>query len=193
MISKFFKPVPKSTRTLKDTDDIVDQPPKKKPIQPIINFPRRKIGNKQLFFQSSWYKIYPWIQYSVQLDAIFCFYCRHFATSTSHEKQQDVLIVSGYTDWKNISGMTKKHNEANSHKTSFAKHQGFMTSKSVGAVTLQINSHVKENITKNREILKSIIRSILYCARQDIGLRGHYKRKIKVLSNFESDSDGEID
>ena len=213
MISQFFKPVPKSTRTLNDTDNIVDQPPKKivklndnsisndsfnakvldislncdkKPIQPIINFPRRKIGNKQRCFQSSWYKIYPWIEYSVQLDAIFCFYCRHFATSTSHEKQQDVLIVSGYSDWKNISGMTKKHNEANSHKTSFAKYQGFVTSKSVGAVTLQINSHVEENITKNRELLKSIIRSILYCARQDIGLRGHYNVNTSLNKDLEN-------
>ena len=29
MISQFLKPVPKSTRTLNDNDDIVDQPPKK--------------------------------------------------------------------------------------------------------------------------------------------------------------------
>ncbi|XP_008179863.1 uncharacterized protein LOC103308380 [Acyrthosiphon pisum] len=82
--------------------------------------------------------------------------------------------------------MTKIHNEANSHKTSFAKYQGFVTSKSVGAVTLQINSHVEENITKNREILKSIIRSILYCARQDIGLRGHYNVNTSLNKNLEN-------
>lgn len=126
------------------------------------------------------------------MDAIFCFYCRHFATSTSHEKQQDVLIVSGYSDWKNISGMTKKHNEANSHKTSFAKYQGFVTSKSVGAVTLQINSHVEENITKNREILKSIIRSILYCARQDIGLRGHYNVNTDLENTEQTNNQGNL-
>jgi len=80
----------------------------------------------------------------------------------------------------------KKHNEANSHKTSFAKYQGFVTSKSVGAVTLQINSHVEENITKNREILKSIIRSILYCARQDIGLRGHYNVNTSLNKDLEN-------
>jgi len=70
--------------------------------------------------------------------------------------------------------MTKKRNEANSHKTSFAKYQSFVTSKSVEAVTTQINSHVEKNITKNHEVLKSVIRSVLYCARQDIGLRCHY-------------------
>lgn len=69
--------------------------------------------------------------------------------------------------------MAKKHNSADSHKTSLAKYQGYISSKSIGAVTTQMNSHVEENINKNREILKSVIRSVLYCARQDIGLRGH--------------------
>jgi len=47
------------------------------PIQPIINFSRRKICDKQRSFQSSGttYKVYPWIEYSVQLDAIFCIFC----------------------------------------------------------------------------------------------------------------------
>lgn len=48
------------------------------PIQPIINFPRRKIYDKHRSFQSSWYKVYPWIEYSVQLDAIFCFFLSSF-------------------------------------------------------------------------------------------------------------------
>jgi len=34
------------------------------PIQPIINFPRRNICDKQRSFQSSWYKVYPWIEKS---------------------------------------------------------------------------------------------------------------------------------
>lgn len=36
-----------------------------------------------------------------------------------------------------------------------------------------MNNHVEDNINKNRELLKSVIRSVLYCGRQDIGLRGH--------------------
>jgi len=204
MISQFFKPIPKPTRTLNDDDSTIDQPQTKmlklnvtstsnessicssslnvldislnsdeQPIQPIINFPRRKICEKQRSFQSSWYKVYPWIEYSVQLDAIFCFFCRHFTSSISREKHQNVLIATGYNNWKNISGMAKKHNSADSHKTSLAKYQGYISSKSIGAVTTQMNSHVEENINKNREVLKSVIRSVLYCARQDIGLRGH--------------------
>lgn len=105
MISQFFKPIPNLTRTLNDDDSTIDQPQTKmlklnvtstsnessslnvldislnsdeQPIQPIINFPRRKICEKQRSFQSSWYKVYPWIEYSVQLDAIFCFFLSSF-------------------------------------------------------------------------------------------------------------------
>jgi hypothetical protein len=196
MISQFFKPILKSTRTLNDDDSTIDQPQTKmlklnvtstsnessisssslhvldislnsdeQPIQPIINFSRRKICEKQRNFQISWYKVYPWTEYSVQLDEIFCFCGRHFTNSISREKHQDVLIATGYNNWKNISGMAKKHNSADSHKTSLAKYQGYISSKSIGTATIQINRHVEENINKNREVLKSVIRSVLYSAR----------------------------
>lgn len=63
------------------------------------------------------------------------FFCRHFTSSISREKHQNVLIATGYNNWKNISGMAKKHNSADSHKTSLAKYQGYISSKSIGAVT----------------------------------------------------------
>lgn len=98
MISQFFKPIPKSTRTLNDDGSTIDQPQSNilrldvtstsneystyssslnsdvQPIQLIIKIPRCKICDKQRSFQSSWYKVYPWIEYSIQLDAIFCFF-----------------------------------------------------------------------------------------------------------------------
>lgn len=69
--------------------------------------------------------------------------------------------------------MLKNYNSADLHKISLAKYQGYISSKSMGAVTTQMNSHVEENINKNREVLKSVICSVLYCTRQDISLRGH--------------------
>lgn len=63
------------------------------PIQSIIKFPRRKISNKQRSFQSLWYKVYPWIEYSI------FFFCRHFTSSISREKHEDVLrlkTIFGY-------------------------------------------------------------------------------------------------
>lgn len=55
----------------------------------------------------------------------------------------------------------KKRISAESYKTSLAEYQGNISSKSIGAVITQMNSNVEEIINKNREVLKSVIRSVL--------------------------------
>jgi hypothetical protein len=51
-----------------------------KPSQPILSsFP--KTNNRS--FQSTWYKGYPWLEYSVASDSCYCFVCRHYSTNDS--------------------------------------------------------------------------------------------------------------
>ena len=45
------------------------------PNQPVINLPRDQ--NKRRF-KSEWYKDFPWLEYTVEIDAAFCFACKHF-------------------------------------------------------------------------------------------------------------------
>ncbi|CAI6371276.1 unnamed protein product [Macrosiphum euphorbiae] len=152
-------------------------------VQPVISFPRTFISLKQLSFQSSWYNKYPWLEYSIKMNAVFCYYCRHFPSHSQIEK--DVLITGGYCDWKNISNMTKKHDKTTSHKNAIAKYGAWLSTKKTGSVSTQINKQVKEQVIKNRAILKSVIRCVLYCARQDIGLREH-RRERKEEFNSEN-------
>jgi len=46
----------------------------KSAVQPVINFPRTVISGKHRCFQSSWYSKYPWLEYSITLNAVFCYY-----------------------------------------------------------------------------------------------------------------------
>jgi hypothetical protein len=51
-----------------------------KPSQPILSsFP--KTNNRA--FQSTWYKEYPWLEYSVASDSCYCFVCRHYSSNDS--------------------------------------------------------------------------------------------------------------
>ena len=50
------------------------------PVRPKLDFPRSIFGGKSLRFQEKWYDLYDWIEYSIQKDAVFCFYCRLFGT-----------------------------------------------------------------------------------------------------------------
>ncbi|XP_029347336.1 uncharacterized protein LOC103308765 [Acyrthosiphon pisum] len=125
-------------------------------VQPVINFPRTVISGKHRCFQSSWYSKYPWLEYSITLNAVFCYYCRHFpphlTVSQSHT-EKDALINRGYSDWKNISNLTKKHENTSSHKNAVIKYNSWLSTKKTGSVSSQINQQVKDQIINNRETL----------------------------------------
>lgn len=51
-----------------------------KPSQPLLpSFP--KTNNRA--FKSSWYRDYPWLEYSVASDSCYCFVCRHYSSNDS--------------------------------------------------------------------------------------------------------------
>jgi len=61
------------------------------------------------------------------MNSVFCYDCRHFPSHLKIEK--DVLITGGYCDWKNISNMTKKHDNRTSHKNAIAKYGAWLSTK----------------------------------------------------------------
>lgn len=50
------------------------------PVRPLIEFPVSTSGKRTFKFQSRWYDLHSWLEYSVLKDAAFCFYCRCFGT-----------------------------------------------------------------------------------------------------------------
>ena len=49
-------------------------------IRPLIEFPVSTSRTRTFKFQSRWYDLYLWLEYSVLKDAAFSFYCRCFRT-----------------------------------------------------------------------------------------------------------------
>ena len=67
-----------------------------RPVQPEgITFPSKMYGTVKRSFQSSWYQIFPWIEYSVERDCVFCFSCRFFGVNAD-----GCLTYSDFCDWK---------------------------------------------------------------------------------------------
>ena len=59
----------------------------KGPTQPIGHtFPHKKYGKGFKVFREAWYKKYDWLEYSVEKDAAFCFYCFLFRHDPLDEK-----------------------------------------------------------------------------------------------------------
>ena len=47
-------------------------------------------------FRSAWFQQYAWLEYSVLLNAIFCFACRHFGTRVGEPS----YTLGGFQNWK---------------------------------------------------------------------------------------------
>jgi len=55
-------------------------------VQPVVSFPHTLISGKQRSFQSSWYNKYSWLEYSIKMNTVFCYYCLYFPFHLQIEK-----------------------------------------------------------------------------------------------------------
>ncbi|CAF4231231.1 unnamed protein product, partial [Rotaria magnacalcarata] len=88
---------PKSSLTTYPTD--VSRTSEDPPSQPrLAIYP---IDKDNRSFQERWYSNHPWMEYSIKLDSVFCYFCRHFSQgSTPTRIQRDAFTTSGFNTWK---------------------------------------------------------------------------------------------
>ena len=146
------------------------------PVQPKnVKFPSKKFGKSLRSFNPEWYNTFPWIEYSIRSDAIYCYACRFFSTGTGRAEATFTKI--GFSDWKHAlgkSGAVTVHDKSLSHKKSIISWKEFTKNVERGtSVVNQIDSLHKQEVKKNRHYMKSICQVLLLCARQELSLRGH--------------------
>ena len=84
------------------------------PAQPHIEFP---IKADKRSFNNAWYKMFPWIEYSISVDAAFCYPCRKFLPINLGDAET-AFTVDGFRNWKNELKQNrglKKHDTCQSH------------------------------------------------------------------------------
>uniref|UniRef100_A0A3B3R2M6 TTF-type domain-containing protein n=1 Tax=Paramormyrops kingsleyae TaxID=1676925 RepID=A0A3B3R2M6_9TELE len=134
------------------------------PFQPIISFPSSD-GRK---FRKEWYAIYEWLKYSPALDRAFCFTCRAFG-----ELKTDTFQVTGFGNWRKATEKFNEHQKSSVHISAGLKMKGYQQTRKTGSVATQISSEHAKRVDENREYLKKICETLLFCCRSCIALRGH--------------------
>ena len=146
------------------------------PKQPAgMTFPNRFYGNSKRCFQAKWYTDYPWVEYSVERDAVFCFPCRYFGVSADK-----ALTYVGFRDWKHARG---KNGTLTIHDSACSKHHDAVLSwkayqstvSNTSSVAVHLDRGRTRIIEENRAYVKAILECILYCCQQGSPLRGHRK------------------
>jgi len=159
-----------------------------RPVQPMLtSFKRTQVGSTVRSFSSHWYKKFPTIEYSAVHDAVFCFVCHHFQPANAYA--ESVFRKTGFSNWKKFGSRMQQHIECNSHLDAVAQWQAQSEAQVMGNVTVQMSTQQKTAVLRNREAVSLITRAVLFCARQDIALRGHRESATVVDSSSSSSAD----
>ena len=152
--------------------------PLEAPRQPKVKFPLRSFGKgRPRAFNSMWYKSFPWLEYSVSLDAAFCYPCRLFKCGVGGGRSEQAFSKTGFRNWKNAigkAGTISCHNACISHKQVMVSWKEYSAnSKNQTTVRHRLDSTQKQLISDNRHYISTIIEVLLVCAKQNLALRGH--------------------
>ncbi|KAM5586362.1 zinc finger MYM-type protein 1, partial [Rosa sericea] len=144
------------------------------PYQPHLSFyPLSFDGGQCRKFNPRWFKEWPWLEYSAELDKAFCFPCFLFDRYPSHHP---AFTEHGFQGWKNVmskkSGIVFHMGGINSpHNIAMQKWESLRNpSKHIERV---ISTQSSQEVADNRLRLITTIESVRLLARQGCAFRGH--------------------
>ncbi|CAF3577936.1 unnamed protein product [Rotaria sp. Silwood1] len=167
-------PKPKSSSKMYPAD--VSQTTQDSPAQPhLAAYPT---GKENRSFQEKWYVNRPWLEYSVELDSVFCYYCHHVSQcSTPTRIQRDSFTVGGFNNWKRALAPDRgfdRHVKSQTHIISSANFFEYQSRQKSNTTVIHVLEKSRaDQIRNNRNKLINISSAILLCAKQLLALHGH--------------------
>ncbi|XP_078164826.1 uncharacterized protein LOC144559628 [Carex rostrata] len=137
-------------------------------------FPRKKQGDHFRSFQESWFKKFDWLEYSVENDSAYCFYCYLFKQPVRTDKfGYEIFTRQGFNNWRkaldafkeHVGGVNSCHNNARRHCQDFKNQRQ--------SVSHVFTSHSKEAEIAYRVRLTSILHVTRFLLLQALAFRGH--------------------
>ena len=137
-------------------------------------------------FNSNWYNEMPWLEFSLEAKAAFCFCCRNFGTIN----YEDTFTRKGFQNWKTALENGKgfqKHAQSKSHTQAMSIWLEKMKRQETGQ---SISTLLSQNqLEKNRYYVWSIAEMIKFLAINELPFRGHRYQSLP----FQPDSDTNTD
>ncbi|KAL6556405.1 hypothetical protein OROGR_005693 [Orobanche gracilis] len=149
------------------------------PLQPPLSvFPKSGPETHKRSFQASWFKLYPWIEYSQSLDAAFCFPCFLFNKPSGLGCYgQQAFTIDGFRNWKKVGGkkcvlLMHMGTECTSFHNIAQKRWDNLLNE-VQDIRNVFEKFTTEEREKNKLRLSASIFSVCWCAFQAVAFRGH--------------------
>jgi hypothetical protein len=135
------------------------------------NYPRRMINGRSRSFQEDWFKDNPWLEYSVDKDAAYCFYCYLFKQPRPENYGIDAFTVIGFRNWKDGHKLIGVHGDGIDHNKARKCYQDFKNQRQSVSHVMHYGGKKSEWEHKGRlTVVLGIIRFLLL---QALAFRGH--------------------
>ena len=135
-------------------------------------------GGKLRRFRFEWLVRFPWLVYSKYLDGAFCLPCLCFGMECGKNGNKlNKLFKSPLTFWTTACSRFQSHSVGNTdttHGNAVIAMADFMDNMTRRAVPIdqQIDQLMQQQINENREKMKSIIKTVIFCGQSNIPLKG---------------------
>ncbi|CAG9830277.1 unnamed protein product [Diabrotica balteata] len=150
------------------------------PKQPYV-YPSSEGKKQKRKFQENWVTDptlgFAFLGYSKKEDAVYCKPCFLFfntGVGKGGHEAPGKLVSSGFRDWKKAKETFMKHSMTDYHKACVVSAEQFMMvmSGKQKDVHSQLHTQHAREREENRSALRPIIETILFCAEQELPLRG---------------------
>ncbi|XP_074336808.1 uncharacterized protein LOC141673981 [Apium graveolens] len=145
------------------------------PCQPKLqNYPPTFDGRDNRHFQHRWFTLFPWLEYSVAKDRVFCFPCFLFE---KNPPKSPLFTTTGCCNWSRMiawkKGVCEQHvGKINSfHRKNVQDWANLL--KTPQHIDRVIDKLPSEVVRQNRLRLKTTIAAVKYLGKQGLPFRGH--------------------
>lgn len=154
------------------------------------SFPFVKEANRNRRFQSQWLIRYPWLAYSPSMEGAFCKFCVLFGPEAIRNQSLKRLVTTPFTRYKDAIELFSGHESNKFHQNAVAQAEAFKNSCASGSedISIAISSSHQRQVEENRMKIVPIIKTVMFCARNELPLRGHRDHgKLDVSNNVTND------
>lgn len=139
---------------------------------------KKDLVNSNRCFKISWLSDYEWMVYSPKLKGALCKFCVVFKPVVN-KGVLGAFIIKEFSNYKKLHESAKSHQNSEWHKQSVCKATNFMKIVSGESANVHELINVQEQtvIMENRNKLKPILSTILFCGTHDIALRGKHSQE----------------
>lgn len=133
----------------------------------------KKAGEKRCF-RHDWLQTYdPWLAYSEVGDGAFCKFCVLFKQKVKRGVQ-GAFILRGFKCYKDFNECARNHAQCEWHRNAVSEGSNLMAIRDNERLSIAnvLSQSRLDLIKKNRLILSSIVRTIIFCGTHDLALRG---------------------